>query len=235
MNKNNKVSNFKLDSNKINIQNKINKYEDEKSDKIFELGNLVYEKVREGLIDSSLFGGICGDIKKLDLKIYNCMQEIYGLGNFKEYEVCDCGFVVKNNEKFCPQCGKKIEKEKKKILCEHCSSSIDEDSKFCVCCGFKVDNKVNLSKDDYQLFAEDDIYNPGTVENYIDDRETEGQNEISFRDDMKNLQESKEKEVQEEKEIKTEKLNDINEEDKYEDFEIDDLEKIYKDENIDEI
>lgn len=218
MNNKNKVSGFKFNSNKINIEKKIEKYESEKSDKLFELGNLAYAKIREGILDDTQFKDICDQIKNLDLNIYESMLEIKKLENVNDVHTCECGYVINRDEKFCPQCGKKINKEKKKILCESCLASIDEDSKFCVCCGFKVNknNSINLEKDecmyDYELYNDyEDNTSSREEESAIDkigDNIFTKKEDNIFDNEIYNLDNEKESQIDTEEE--SEKENDIN-------------------------
>lgn len=47
-----------------------------------------------------------------------------------------CGGMVSYNSKFCPMCGKEIEKEK---ICSNCNQKYPVDSKFCPHCGAKAE------------------------------------------------------------------------------------------------
>ena len=136
---NNKFLNIESKSKKSQIEKEIHEFEDEKSKKIMQLGLSAYDKIRRGNIDESLFGELIYEIKKIDLEIYNRMLDIADMEGHNEHTpICECGYISKNNEKFCPNCGKEIKKDKEFILCDICASKIDADSKFCVCCGSKV-------------------------------------------------------------------------------------------------
>ena len=136
---NRKFINIEHRSKKSQIEKEIQDFEDKKSEKIMELGISAYEKIRRGLIDESIFGELTYEIKKLDLEIYNRMLDIANIEGHDEHTpICECGYISKNNEKFCPNCGREIKKDREFILCDVCASKIDSDSKFCTCCGSKI-------------------------------------------------------------------------------------------------
>ena len=155
--------NLQLKSKKLQIEKEIHEYEDKKSEKIMELGMIVYDKIRKGLIDESLFGEIIYEIRKVDLEIYNRMLDIANIeGHDENTPVCECGYIPKSDEKFCPKCGREIDREKNFMLCDVCASKIDVDSKFCVCCGSKVVKKQKFDIDEYE--SDDYILDDDNVE-----------------------------------------------------------------------
>ena len=110
---NNKFLNIESKSKKSQIEKEIHEFEDEKSKKIMQLGLSAYDKIRRGNIDESLFGELIYEIKKIDLEIYNRMLDIADMEGHNEHTpICECGYISKNNEKFCPNCGKEIKKDK---------------------------------------------------------------------------------------------------------------------------
>ena len=159
--------NLQLKSKKLQIEKEIHEYEDKKSEKIMELGMIVYDKIRKGLIDESLFGEIIYEIRKVDLEIYNRMLDIANIeGHDENTPVCECGYIPKSDERFCPKCGKEINKEKNFMLCYVCASKINVDSKFCVCCGSKVVKKQKFDIDEYE--KDDYILDEDTVEDEVE-------------------------------------------------------------------
>ncbi|MDY2736267.1 zinc ribbon domain-containing protein [Intestinibacter sp.] len=155
--------NLQLKSKKLQIEKEIHEFEDKKSEKIMELGMIVYDKVRNDLIDQSIFGEIIYEIRKIDLEIYNRMLDIANIeGHDENTPVCECGYIPKSDEKFCPKCGREIDREKNFMLCDVCASKIDVDSKFCVCCGSKVVKKQKFDIDEYE--SDDYILDDDNVE-----------------------------------------------------------------------
>nr|WP_295761208.1 zinc ribbon domain-containing protein [uncultured Intestinibacter sp.] len=164
---NRKFINIEHRSKKSQIEKEIQDFEDKKSEKIMELGISAYEKIRRGLIDESIFGELTYEIKKLDLEIYNRMLDIANIEGHDEHTpICECGYISKNNEKFCPNCGREIKKDREFILCDVCASKIDSDSKFCTCCGSKIIKKKDTDLNKYEYDCEEQFdYNEEVAEN----------------------------------------------------------------------
>ena len=193
-------------SKKSQIEKEIQDFEDKKSEKIMELGISAYEKIRRGLIDESIFGELTYEIKKLDLEIYNRMLDIANIEGHDEHTpICECGYISKNNEKFCPNCGREIKKDREFILCDVCASKIDSDSKFCTCCGSKIIKKKDIDLNKYEYDCEEQFdYNEEVDENDDEIQVYEG-------DDFENYTEPKHiieiKENNDDFELDKEKLN----------------------------
>lgn len=203
---NRKFINIEHRSKKSQIEKEIQDFEDKKSEKIMELGISAYEKIRRGLIDESIFGELTYEIKKLDLEIYNRMLDIANIEGHDEHTpICECGYISKNNEKFCPNCGREIKKDREFILCDVCASKIDSDSKFCTCCGSKIIKKKDTDLNKYEYDCEEQFdYNEEVAENDDEIQVYEG-------DDFENYTEPKHiieiKENNDDFELDKEKLN----------------------------
>lgn len=203
---NRKFINIEHRSKKSQIEKEIQDFEDKKSEKIMELGISAYEKIRRGLIDESIFGELTYEIKKLDLEIYNRMLDIANIEGHDEHTpICECGYISKNNEKFCPNCGREIKKDREFILCDVCASKIDSDSKFCTCCGSKIIKKKDTDLNKYEYDCEEQFdYNEEVDENDDEIQVYEG-------DDFENYTEPKHiidiKENNDDFELDKEKLN----------------------------
>ena len=203
---NRKFINIEHRSKKSQIEKEIQDFEDKKSEKIMELGISAYEKIRRGLIDESIFGELTYEIKKLDLEIYNRMLDIANIEGHDEHTpICECGYISKNNEKFCPNCGREIKKDREFILCDVCASKIDSDSKFCTCCGSKIIKKKDTDLNKYEYDCEEQCdYNEEVAENDDEIQVYEG-------DDFENYTEPKHiieiKENNDDFEFDKEKLN----------------------------
>lgn len=203
---NRKFINIEHRSKKSQIEKEIQDFEDKKSEKIMELGISAYEKIRRGLIDESIFGELTYEIKKLDLEIYNRMLDIANIEGHDEHTpIYECGYISKNNEKFCPNCGREIKKDREFILCDVCASKIDSDSKFCTCCGSKIIKKKDTDLNKYEYDCEEQFdYNEEVAENDDEIQVYEG-------DDFENYTEPKHiieiKENNDDFEFDKEKLN----------------------------
>lgn len=212
MKSNHKFLNIESKSKKSQIEKEINEFEDEKSKKIMQLGLSTYDKIRRGNIDESLFGELIYEIKKIDLEIYNKMLDIANIEGHDEHTpICECGYISKNNEKFCPSCGRKIKKDRDFILCDVCASKIDADSKFCVCCGSKVIKKEKFDIEEYEI--DDSKYEIDDIdENFYDDEILDDNIKILNKDilDTEDLEIEDKLKTQKIELIKKEELNNEN-------------------------
>lgn len=83
------------------------------------------------------------EIKKIELKILECQEQIKSLKGIVHCP--NCGANVRNDALFCGKCGFRMETEEKNAkmkACKKCGALIPEDSVFCVSCGCKVDTSV---------------------------------------------------------------------------------------------
>lgn len=46
-----------------------------------------------------------------------------------------CGFVIKDNSKFCPECGTLVKRKPTSTKCKKCTKMFDGEEKFCTDCG----------------------------------------------------------------------------------------------------
>ena len=124
----------------IRIINLINEAENKKSILLMEMGILTYQKIREGYINIEDFESISNSILELDKFIYDRNLELNKLKKKNDTNNCECGNKIKNEDRFCSVCGKKVEDldNGNTIICEFCDSEIEADSNYCVCCGKKV-------------------------------------------------------------------------------------------------
>lgn len=225
MKSNHKFLNIESKSKKMQIEKEINEFEDEKSKKIMELGLSTYYKIRKGNLDESLFGELIYEIKKIDLEIYNRMLDIANIEGHDEHTpICECGYISKNNEKFCPNCGMEIKKDRDFILCEVCASKIDADSKFCVCCGSKVIKKEKFDIKDYEI--DDDKYEIDDNDEEIFENETLDNSIKEVKKDILDIEDTgtKEKFFEDtEEEIKIQKIELSKKEELNDDFISDNL------------
>ena len=192
---NRKFINIEHRSKKSQIEKEIQDFEDKKSEKIMELGISAYEKIRRGLIDESIFGELTYEIKKLDLEIYNRMLDIANIEGHDEHTpICECGYISKNNEKFCPNCGREIKKDREFILCDVCASKIDSDSKFCTCCGSKIIKKKDIDLNKYEYDCEEQFdYNEEVDEGDDFENYTEPKHIIEIKENNDDFELDKEK------------------------------------------
>ena len=125
----------------VRINNLINEAEDRKTLLLIEMGTLSYQKIREGHLCDNDFDKISNDIIELDKFIYKSNLELEKMDKLNTINKCECGNVIKDQDKFCSVCGKNVEDiyEEDIIICDLCEAENDADSNYCVCCGKKVE------------------------------------------------------------------------------------------------
>ena len=119
-----------------------------KEEALLNLGILVYQNVREGLLDNEEIDQICEPIIGFDHVIYDAKVKIHNHKKGLEGIKCSCGASLNPEDRFCGACGKKVElpvDNTEYMTCERCLSEIDSTSTFCPCCGIKL-FKLDLNK-----------------------------------------------------------------------------------------
>ena len=112
-----------------------------KEEALLNLGILVYQKVREGLLENDEIDKICEPIIGFDHVIYDSKVKIHNYKKELEGIKCSCGASLSPEDRFCGSCGKKVEipvDNTQYTTCERCLSKIDSSSTFCPCCGIKL-------------------------------------------------------------------------------------------------
>lgn len=111
----------------------------EKAKNLISMGIFLHEKIRSNKTIYRELEIECENIKNIDKEIYTINTKLNELitNNIQE---CDCGAVIKIDNKFCPECGKKVYIENEsKVLCSRCNTQVNKEFKFCICCGNKTD------------------------------------------------------------------------------------------------
>ena len=111
-----------------------------KEEALLELGIYIYQKVREGLLNNSEINEKCESIIGFDHVIYDAKVKIDEFQKQLQGIKCICGATLTTEDKFCGQCGQKVEipvDTTEYIECERCLSKIDKNSIYCPCCGIK--------------------------------------------------------------------------------------------------
>lgn len=124
---------------KLDIKKVISEAEIKKTNILLEMGILTFKKIRLSEINDDSFSELCNEILEIDKIIYesNLNIEIDKRGIF-----CECGYVASINDKFCVECGRKIQSDDSQIdlkICSHCDNKMDVDSNYCICCGNKLE------------------------------------------------------------------------------------------------
>lgn len=128
---------------KTNPEKEIKVAQDKKLNLLLDMGILTYQKLREKTIEDPSFDELCEEIFELDKIIYENSSKIDKEDPRDISFTCECGNVYNQGDKFCVECGNKIEIEREDIdiiECIYCDTKIDSDSNFCICCGKQVNN-----------------------------------------------------------------------------------------------
>lgn len=114
-----------------------------KADLLLEIGLMCYQKVREGNLYDNEIDEKCKGIIGFDYLIYENERKIEEINNLDKEFLCDCGNNITPEDKFCGECGKRVEveiEEDKYFTCNNCEMDILYQAKFCPCCGIKINN-----------------------------------------------------------------------------------------------
>lgn len=127
----------------VSLRDEVISFQDKRTSLILELGELTYGQMRDSGMDQDLVNSIGNEILDLDKKIFNLLSTI-GEKSAKENDsLCECGATLTLNDKFCKECGKKVELFSAKvdletIRCNRCDMENLVGNKFCNCCGIKL-------------------------------------------------------------------------------------------------
>lgn len=128
----------------MSLKDKVRENQEKRTSLILPLGELTYEKVRNNQLKDEIFNPIAEEILKLDKNIFNLLKTIEEKTKEERYLTCECGNILSTEDKFCKNCGKKVESitsedDGERILCSRCGTEIPVTSKYCSCCGIKID------------------------------------------------------------------------------------------------
>lgn len=133
------IKNKRINYNEIKIENELNQklenLQKEKSNNLINIGIFLYEKIRKHEVYYTELENEYESIKNIDKEIYEINIKLNKEKINKNLE-CDCGSIIRLENKFCPECGKKIELDEENIiLCSRCNTENNIEYSFCVCCG----------------------------------------------------------------------------------------------------
>lgn len=142
------IKSKELNSEKEQLLKGISDAQSEKARIFMDMGILLYNKIRNQLIEDSGFEEMSDALIRLDKIIYENSLKLEN--NIDEqYEIeCECGNNIDEGSRFCSKCGKmiEIECEEDKVECIYCGIEIDVNSKYCVCCGSKLNNQIYVDE-----------------------------------------------------------------------------------------
>lgn len=127
----------------LGLKEEVAQVEEKRSSFIFDLGELTYKKIRDGEIEGEDLNSIGIEVSSLDKEIFNLLKIIEEKTRKQENLVCECGAGLTVNDKFCKECGSKVEAlissdDKDMIICQHCESKNITSNNYCNCCGIKI-------------------------------------------------------------------------------------------------
>lgn len=133
----NLIEEAKLRLNIANLNDKI-------SDKLTEIGSLVYEDYKSGNTSYADFEELCKSIEEDEVAIADMKNTILKMKKLKQCEVCEASLNA--DDKFCSKCGAEqpivveevIEAPIDPTACPNCEAKIEKGSTFCSQCGTKI-------------------------------------------------------------------------------------------------
>lgn len=131
------IEEAKLRLNIANLNDKI-------SDKLAEIGALVYEDYKSGNSSYADFEELCKSIEEDEIAVSEMKTVILKMKKLKQCEVCEASLNI--DDKFCSKCGAEqpivIEDEEVQpidpSICPSCEEKIEKGSIFCAKCGTKI-------------------------------------------------------------------------------------------------
>lgn len=131
------IEEAKLRLNIANLNDKI-------SDKLAEIGALVYEDYKSGNSSYADFEELCKSIEEDEISVNEMKANILKMKKMKQCEVCDASLNL--NDKFCSKCGAEqpeiVEEEPEAVVdpnvCPNCDEKIEKGSVYCPRCGEKI-------------------------------------------------------------------------------------------------
>ncbi len=109
------------------------------------IGMEVYDLAQEKKIDFPQIKNYIEKMDEINQSIDNLEKQI------KEQEarnvgknVCTCGFKLKSQDRFCPNCGEMVQRDE--IICI-CGKELEKDSKFCRACGKSVEEILKIQEE----------------------------------------------------------------------------------------
>ena len=113
-----------------------------KTKSLIELGELVYQNVREKKETNQEIIDACQCLIGFDYLIYKNNKEIANLQKSEQGTLCECGeYYFTKDDLFCSHCGNPVNKVVETVntlTCETCHTDIDINLNYCPCCGIKI-------------------------------------------------------------------------------------------------
>lgn len=117
---------------------------DKISEKLEEIGAIVYEDYKSGESNYTAFEDLCKEIEESEVEVASMNAKILEMKKLKQCSICEN--VVGRNDKYCSKCGAEqeliaeVEEDEEEILgkCPYCDNKIAPNATFCSNCGTKL-------------------------------------------------------------------------------------------------
>lgn len=107
------------------------------------IGMEVYDLASENRIDIPQVKGYIDKMNELNAAIEELEHKIADVERSNENQnICSCGYKLKPEDKFCPNCGEAVVLSA--VICV-CGAEVSRDSRFCQSCGRKMEDIVKIN------------------------------------------------------------------------------------------
>lgn len=116
------------------------------------IGMEAYDLVKESKVELPQLSDYIEKMDELNQSIEE-MEELIKREETKNKgkNICSCGYKLKAQERFCPNCGEEIPKDT--IICS-CGTEIQKDARFCFACGKSMEDIISQKESQKQLVKE---------------------------------------------------------------------------------
>lgn len=117
---------------------------DKISERLEEIGALVYEDYKSGNPSYSDFEDLCKEVEEQEILVSNMKASILKSKKQKQCEICENPLALE--DKYCPKCGAEqpeiVAEEDSKVSpiteCPNCKTKISKNDMYCAKCGAKI-------------------------------------------------------------------------------------------------
>lgn len=126
------------------IREQLNQNQQKRTERMLALGELAYNSIRNGKLVDNTMNSIVDEIIALDKYIFESFKAIDEKIKEERGLVCECGASLLPENKFCMNCGKKVQgsstenDQEELTICRRCETEIPVSFQYCNCCGGKI-------------------------------------------------------------------------------------------------
>lgn len=127
----------------VNLKSMKKELEEKKNEKIKVYGFIgmeTYDLIKGGKVEIHQLEGYMEKMDELN-RVVAEMEDIIKTeeAKIKGKNICSCGYKLKSQDRFCPNCGEVVVRDT--IIC-NCGAEIKRDSKFCHICGKSIEELI---------------------------------------------------------------------------------------------